>query len=119
MGKELFTKDTEEYERTEDELNAQANVHGLGMWDKPGAVMREDIDDIYGLCASCTSFFYCRREFGEALAMCERNEVPVRLSAKSRMVECSNHTKRSMLSLAQMMDIAWKISVGSRSMGFT
>jgi len=111
--------DSEDYDRAQDELSAQANVRGLGMWDKPGAVMREDLNDIYGICASCQYFIYMRREFGEAVAACRGMADGVfRLSGKARMVECNTHSKRSFLTLAQMMDIAYLIDAPKRRVGF-
>ena len=111
--------DGDDYERNQDELSAQANVTGLGMWDKPGAVMREDLADIYGICATCQYFLYMRREFGEPAAGCRGiGEGVFRLSGKARMVECQTHSRRSMLTLAQMMDIAWIIDSPKRRVGF-
>jgi hypothetical protein len=114
----LSDLDEDRYERVQDELSAMANVHGHGMWDKPGAIMSENIEDIYGICATCTYFFYNRREFGEPLAACRyllsEDGGPVRLHAKARMVECKGHSKRAHLTLAQMMDIAWIIETPKR-----
>jgi len=111
--------DKEGYERSQDELSAQANVYGLGMWDKPGSIMREDLADIYGICATCSGFIYMRREFGEPVAGCRNiGEQIMRLSGKARMVECHDHSKRSMLTLAQMMDIAFIIESPKRRVGF-
>lgn len=105
--------DGDEYERVQDELSAQSNVLGLSMWSRPGQIMKEDLDDIYGICATCKHFFYCRREFGEPMAACQylmtENGLPIRLTGQSRMVECRGHAKRSHLTLGQMMDIAWII----------
>ena len=119
MSKRKFVDlDSDQYERTQDELSAHAHFHGLGMWDKPGAIQAEDLEDIYGICNSCSYFFYCRREFGEPIAICRKFDEDIRLRANSRMVECRGHEGRQMLSLAQMMDMATIIDTGERKAGF-
>ncbi len=115
--KKLF-KDLEEdqCEKEKDNLSAMADLHGLGMWDTPGMIFKENLKSVYGLCAECSNFYYCRQSYQNKRAFCHRFEVL--LTGKDRMVECNKFEQKGQLNLSQMSDIAWIIDRPGRKVGF-
>ena len=117
IEKKLF-KDLKDTERDaeHDHLSAQAEVTGLGMWDTPGMIFSEDLKSVYGICAECAQFFYCRQSYQNKRAWCDRFNTL--LMGKDRMIECNKFEKRGQLNLNQMADIAWIIERPGRKVGF-
>ncbi len=106
----------EEGQSEEDALNALADAHGLGMWDTPGLIFKEDLKSVYGICASCNNFYYCRQAYQNKRAYCNRFEIL--LMGKDRMIECNKYEGKGQLTLNQMKDIALYVNPSKRKVGF-
>ena len=108
--------ENEEHDKERDHLESQSEAQtGLGMWEAPGSIMSEDLKRIYGLCADCNNFQYCRQSYMNKRAFCSRFEMF--LTGMDRMVECNKYEKRGQLNLNQMADIAWLIQP-TKKVGF-
>ena len=97
----------EEFSDLKDEIDSFAERLGDPWRSGGGYVVNNAVKEIFGICYGCRSFKYCKTEFGNLLAKCDEFEIA--LSGKDRMTDCNAYNKRSMMTLRQMMDVAFII----------
>ncbi len=105
-------KDLEDKEKRDmsDELDAKALLVGADSWENINPqISKNKLEDLLGICASCTQLEYCETEFGRTYARCGFMEI--RLTGKDRMVERTKFSPRGQLSLNDMKEIATYIDV--------
>lgn len=106
--------DDESKEQMKEQITANAKRIGADEWE--GIKHYRAEEDIWGICATCQSFQFCRTEFDKMFARC--SDTRLILNQKDRMTECTMFTKIGEMDLRDMQQIAWYINSEKRKIGF-
>ena len=113
MGK-LSDLDKTDKENIEEELDSKATSLGLDSYTSyTGGNDLKLLKDIIGICSDCKSLQYCKAEFGSVFAKCCHYEI--RLSGNNRIMECTCHDPKGVLSLQEMYAMATLIEADEPS----
>lgn len=119
MAQKFSNVDKDERHAIEEELTSKSQALGMDSYESYGTKTQTGLRDFLGMCADCKNLNYCKTEFGTVHAICAMFDF--KLSGKNRIVECSLHAPKNVLSLNEMYSIAYLIDVdeGKKMKGFT
>lgn len=94
----------------EGELDSRAILIGHDSWESHNPTFsKSKLENLLGICASCTHLEYCGTEFGRTYAKC--GFLDIRLFGNDRMIECTRLSPRGQMSISDMKEIATYIDV--------
>jgi len=70
---------------------------------------KREVMDLFGMCGNCGYLEYCRTEFGKFHAGCSNFDIT--LKGGERIVDCTGFSKRGLMTLNDMKEIAYIIEV--------
>ncbi len=104
----LSELEEEDKSRIENELEAKSSELGMDSYDSyAGGNDLKLLKDFIGICADCKSLQYCKSEFGKVFARCSHYEM--KLTGQNRIMECTCHDPKGVLSLQEMYAMAYLI----------
>jgi len=106
MTRKLSDLVKDERNIVEEHLESASVRLGLDSYESHGS-NTNILKDAIGICHNCKYFSFCRTEFGNINAICERFEC--RLNGQNRIVECSLHSPRNVMTLNEMYSMAYLI----------
>jgi len=95
----------DELHKLEDELDSIATGLGLNTYNTYESRNNFDsLEQAIGICSNCKNLQYCKSEFGSIFARC--SEFQIKLNGKNKIIECTFHDAKGVLSLSDMQNIA-------------
>jgi len=107
MSRKISEMEKTERRSVEETLDSASANLGMDSWESQGTGRNNALKDLIGMCYNCKNLYYCRTEFGNVYAFCERYEI--KLTGQNRIVECNTHAPNNSLSLQEMYSMAYLI----------
>jgi len=103
-------------EKLDSKLDAVVEEIGINEYSARDGQKPSWLEEFVGVCSTCKSLDWAKKEFGGVLAFC--NSFEVKLSGKERIIQCNRHERVGTMTLNDMKEMAVLIDPPERQIGF-